>query len=722
MTTPVPPAGPAQQGPPPKPERAELARVWAKALISTTYVPTSRPDIERLLRNLVDDLVGSLVGGVADQGFSPDAAREVGVRLVAAHFTSEQSLSRTMELLGQALPALPELQGVDRFTGKVISMLAAVAAGFATALRMRTLDQQEQVKRALLLACQDAERGLRVSEAKFREVFTSSAVGIAISDLDGALVQTNQALGEILGDPGAELAGRSVYELLHPGDVGPLRRAYQELVAGTRTRFRLLQRFRLIGKDGEPAWTYLAVSLLHDADGTPTHQVTIVEDVTELHLLGDRLRHQSLHDALTGLPNQQFFVTSLERALGGGDRVTVYTIDLDSFAVINDAFGRHIGDRLLRRVAERLQSVVVGEEATVARFGADRFAILIVNSPTTPDVATLAARINSELAEPMYLDGPGTAVSCGIGVAVHEGGGNEPPEELLRSAEAALHEVKRSSKRQWGLFDPHRDGRHRARCRLAAAMPGAWESGEIGLDYQPMARLSDGSVVAVQALLRWDHPQRGPLSHQECLELAVLTGLALPLGQWMLHHAAEQFASWRVVGPKVAGSGPLLHIDLTSQHAHDPDLVTTVGSALDRAALAASCLRLGMPASALSTEQGEAAENLQILTDLGVAIAMLGCSGAGAVAHLEDLPVGAVELAPQIVQRVAVRGCGSAVARSVPSLVEQLHDGGVTVMVRGLDTRDQAEWWRSAGADVGQGAFFAPPGPPEGIVTPPPGV
>lgn len=705
MTTPVQSAGPAQQGPPTRSGRGELARLWAKALDDTAYVPTARKDLERTLRALLDELV-DIVGA---RSFSPTAAREVGVALVAEHFTAEQSVSRTVELLGEALPAQPELQGVDRLPGKVIAVLGALAAGFAAALRVRTLDQQEQVKRALLQANRDAERELRVSEAKFREVYTSSAAGIAISDLDGTLVQTNQALGEILADPSAEFAGRSLRELLHPDDADALQAACRELLTGGRTRFRPSRRFRLIGRDGEPAWTYLAVSLLHDADGTPTQQVTIVEDVTELHLLGEQLRHQCLHDALTGLPNQQFFVSTLERALGRGGRVTVYTIDLDSFAVINDGFGRQVGDRVLQWVATQLRSVA-GQDATVARFGADRFAILIENSAPTPDVGALAARINTALAEPVYFGTHGIAVSCSIGITSREGGGIEPA-DLLRAAEAALHRVKSTSKRQWALHDPDRDGEHRARCRLAAAMPGAWENGEVSVEYQPMVRLHDGSVAAVQALLRWDHPQRGTLSHQECLNLATRTGLALPLGQWMLQLAAEQFAARRPQRADHGEPGPLLQVDLLPPHAHDPDLVTIVSRALDSAGLTSARLRIGLPMSALSTEEDEPADNLHVLSDLGVGIAMLGCSGAGALAHLEDLPIDTVELAPHLVARVTDRGADSAVARAVPPLVQLVRGCGASVIARTIHTPDQATWWRRAGADLAQGPYFAPPGP-----------
>lgn len=689
-------------------ERLALARLWESALGTTAYVPASPVALECVLRELLDWLFISLTV----EKFSPAPGRMVGQRLVASHFTDEQSLSRTVEVLGQGLPASSELQGIDGLAGKVVSLLGAIAAGYAAALRAQTFDQQEEVKQALLKARQDTERELRLSEAKFRQLFTSSAVGIVISDLEGNVLETNHALIGIVGDLAP---GRSLYELLHPDDVPPLSAAYQELVDGRNTGFRLPRRIRLMGKDGEPAWTYIAVSLLRNVDGEPTGQVTIVEDVTELHLLGQQLRHQSLHDALTGLPNQQFFGSTLQSVLERADqssRITVCKLDVDGLAVINDAFGRQVGDQVLRSVAGRLQVTLAREKAIIARFGSDEFAILIENSTTTPGVATLAASINSELAEPVYIEGNGLAVSSCVGVVEHQGRGGEAA-VLLRAAEAALHQAKDSGQHQWELFDPHRDALHRARCRLAAAMPGAWESGEIHLNYQPLVRLVDGTILAVQALLHWDHPHNEPLSHPQCLELATRTGLLASLGQWILHSACEQLTSW----PQRFGKAtPLLHIDLTPQQSHDPDLATSIVSALTQTGFIAERLQLGIPVSALDTKPEETEDNVRVLADMGISITLLEFGGIADVVHLEDLPVQTVAIAPTVVQRVIQPPDDlSAVTRTVPAVVQLLHDCGVTVIVRGIDTHNEAHWWKSAGADIGQGTFLTSPAPPDEI-------
>ena len=693
-------------------ERDELVRRWTAALITTAYVPASRDAIEDLVGRLLDMLLDTLRA----KDFSPDAAAEVGARLVSEQFAGPASLSRTVEVLATDLPAYAA-------TDRVVPLLGSLTAGYVAALRARTLDQQETVKAALLKACQKAQRELRTSETKFRELFTSSAVGIAITDLDGTLAEANDAFGEIVRRPAAELVGGSLYELFHADDAGLLATTHQGLVDDGGTRLRMQRQVRLLDGDGETKWAHLAVSLLHDADGRPTGHVTMVEDVTDLHLLGERLSHQSLHDALTGLPNQQFFVSRLESVVGRP--LTLCKIDLDGFTVVNDGLGRRVGDLLLRSVAARLESVVADETATVARFGADEFAILIENSPTTPDVATLAETINAELAEPVYLDDHGLAVTSCVGIVEHRGGPADPA-ELLRAAEATLRRLKATGPRQWGLLDTHRDAADRARCRLAAVMPGAWENGEITLEYQPLARLSNsalgaaGAVAGIQPLLRWDRPGHAPMSHEECLELADATGLALPLGEWMLRTACAQHSTWR----RLAGRAtPPLHVDLTPRQAADPDLVSAVWRTVQQSGGAAAHLRLGIPAPVLhdgsgdrsGSGSGDADDNVRVLAGMGVGIGLVECGGAADLLHLDDLPQGSVRsvrIARGLVRRAAtLPDASSTAARALAGLLDLVHSYGATAIAGDISTAGQAGWWRSIGADVGQGPFFASPAP-----------
>jgi diguanylate cyclase (GGDEF)-like protein len=288
----------------------------------------------------------------------------------------------------------------------------------------------------------------------------------------------------------------------------------------------------------------------------------MIQDVTDVHLLEQRVRHQSLHDLLTGLPNRLHFAIHLE-ALLERDRsaaVTLCKIDLDCFGVVNDGLGQGIGDLLLRSVAGWLQALVAGERAMVARFGADEFAILIEESPTTPHAASLAASINAELSEPVYLADRGLAVSACVGI-VRRTVGEIDAKELIRAADSTLHQAKRTGRGQWGLYDPHADADQRARYKLATAMPEAWENGQLTLCYQMLVRLDAdaadaGRIVALTVLLRWDHPERGVVAHDDCVALAEQTGLVLSIGPWMLRQACEQLRAWRDQLSVAAPAGP----------------------------------------------------------------------------------------------------------------------------------------------------------------------
>lgn len=682
---------------------AELARAWTAVASRTTYVPMSGEEIEQLLTGLTGRLAAAVAAPQADE----QGAMRVAAELVEHHFIGPRTLGRSLEVLGDGLPRLQTLQATTALPAAVRTVLGALADGYAEALRQNIFNEQELVSQALLKAKRDAERGLRVSEARFREVFSASAVGIAISALDGALVEANQAFADLAGRPPQELVGVPLLELLHAKGDTELEECYRMLGTGELPRFR--RRRRMTDANGDIAWTLLAGSLLHDADGEPTHHITIVEDFTELYLLQQELSDQALHDRLTGLPNEHYFMSRLQEVLEAAHPsalVTVCRVNLDSFSVINDGIGRTTGEQLLRSVAGRLRTLVAAERAMVARMGTDDFAILIENGPQTPDLGALAASINAELAEPVYLGDRGLAVTAGVGVVRRPAGGISPG-ELIRAADATLHQVKRSGRGQWGLYDAQTDAEERARYQLAAEMPGAFENGEISLEYQPVRSLQSGRLLALQALLRWDRGHGTVVDHPQCLALAEETGLVLALGRWMLHTACAELSRWRGALP---ADPPLLRVDLTARLSEDPDLVAIVYDALSDTGARPEHMRVGVPLSALSRGRGDVMDNVHVLADLGAGVVLLGAAaGPGYIAHLEDLPVAAVEIAPAMVTRLTRRpGDDSVVARAVRHAIPLAHSAGASVIVPAVDTPAQAAWWRGATADAARGAHIGP--------------
>ncbi|GAA2842327.1 putative bifunctional diguanylate cyclase/phosphodiesterase [Crossiella cryophila] len=687
--------------------RTELARQWAAAVGTAAYVPLSREQLELQLLDLVDELLDLVL---ADP-FDARPAGRAGAQLVVGNITSRLALRRSIEILGAGCRRELSEHRDAPDEERVTALLAEFAAGYTEGVRQLTFNQQEELKKALLHAKRDAERELRVSESRFRELFTASAMGIAISDLDGNFIEVNQAFTEILGYTGGELGFLTVPDLFAPEETADLAVLYRHLVDEPVDRFRC--RTRLVSKEADSVFAYLAVSLLHDADGRPNGHVTMVEDLTNLHLLQGRFSHQTLHDQLTGLPNRQYLHSRLQSVLGRveeGQIITLCHLDLDSFTVINDGLGHHIGDELLKTTAQRLRAAVTGYNAMVARFGSDEFAILIEDSPTPPDVAALAARINEELAEPTYLDGYGVAVSASIGIVQRPAKGMVAA-ELLRQADLTLHRVKASGKAQWGLFDPAREARDRARFKLAASMPGAVENGEFSLRYEPIRWLGGGELIATEVLVEWAHPELGPLPHDRCVELAESTGLILALGRWVLKRACRDAAEWR----PSEGEPPIVLATLTPYQSQDPDLVDTVRKALAEAGLPPQRLRLRLPLRTVAREDSDAADNLRVLTDMGVVVGLdeFGRDVTDFV-RLPDLPIYAARFDRALVDRLGEDpDPGSPVARAVATLTELAHQVGFKVIASGVDSRAKLDWLTAIGVDAGQGRQLGLPRPAE---------
>lgn len=684
---------------------AGLAQAWGAAASQTTYLPVSGAELEQLLARLINQLVRA----VAAEPTDVRAAMEVATELVANDFTGSRSISSTIVVLDYGLPRLAELQSVKNRDDGVSRVLGALAGGYAEALRQRTLSEQHEITHALLQAKLDTERELWISEARFRQVFSESEVGVAVSDLNGIVVTANRAFAHIVGRSRDDLVGAALPKLLYSADESTLGETYQRLASGELTHFR--RRGQLTAAGGEIAWVFLAGFLLRDPEGVPTHHVVTTEDITELHLLQQELSRQGLYDRLTGLPNEHYFMSRLTDVLEATDpstMITVCRVNLDNFSVINDGIGLNAGEFLLCSVATRLQELVADDKAIVARMATDDFAILI-EEDAERDLSLFATTMNTRLCEPIYFGNQGIAVSVCIGVVRRRAGGSSA-DELVRAANVTLHRAKRVGKGQWDLYDMAHDIRQRERCQLAAEIPGAWENGEIDVYYRPLRRLADGTLVALAAMLRWERADGSVVGHSDCLELAEQTGLVVSLGRWILE---------KTCGVHVGASNyqqenpPPLRVDLTAQLSQDPDLVGVVQAALAATGLQADQLWLGVPLTVLARGHGDVVDNVRTLAELDIEIVLIGApADLGFLTYLEDLRVGAVEIAPDIVARIAARpGDDSLVTRAMPPIISLVHTAGVTVIVPNVDTPEQATWWRSAGADTAWGAHFDAPAP-----------
>ncbi|MEV6441533.1 diguanylate cyclase [Amycolatopsis sp. NPDC051716] len=671
-----------------------LARKWGYLISTTAYLPHTPEEIERELAGLA----GRLFEAVASDPPDLEAAASAGGRLVELRCVGADSLRRSLEVLGKALLREPELREADRLAERVVVVLGAFSSGYGEMLREDIQKRQEGLSRALLKVEQETRQKHVITRAQFEEVFAGSASGVALTELDGRVLRANAALAKTLNRTPAEIAAMTLFDLVHPEDVEQLRESYRELVAGRLHRLRAGR--RLVGTDGEPMWATFAASVIRDALGAPRQLLTIVDDDTEVSLLQRRLSHQALHDVLTGLPNRQFFGTRLETLLRDADPargVTLFHLDLDGFSQINAGLGRELGDRVLRGVAAKLKTVFEAEKALVARLGGDEFGVLVQNTADTPGVVTLVRRITHELAEAEYVDGQhGVAVSAAIGV-VHRPPRDSTPAELLEASDLTLRRAQRTGN-QWGLFDRELDRRDRHGFGLAASMAGAWENGEVEARYRVLVSATSGAAEGVEARLRWNHPAEGVLPHEKCVRLAAETGLALPLGTWLLRTAAERLAA--------SGIGVPLVVELTAQQAADPELVGEIRSILAGTGLAPDRVRPGFPAAALTAETGDAADNFKVLGEIGVRAEI---HGLGDVSCLTEFPARAVRIAANL----AAKRTHPLVAAPLSALIDAAHAAGASVSVAGIANPAEAEWWRDRGADLLSGPAF--PEPPDGL-------
>ncbi|MDX8034992.1 diguanylate cyclase [Lentzea sp. BCCO 10_0856] len=627
-------------------ELSELARRWMHALTATAYIPLSHAEIEQALLDSLAEL--------------PTEPESVAYRLVSLHATGPDSLRATIDVLSPTFE---------------LPVLARLSSAYAQAMRMDAFDQQEEIKVAIVRAKQRVERTLKVSQARFQEVFDSAALGIAITDFTGRCVQANDALAEIVGlASGADLSEKNLTDFYHPEDVAALGASYRKVQEGRLERFR--DQRKLIRADGEPVWVHLAVSLLRDADGLPTHHVTMVEDISELHLLQRSLDHQLLHDSLTGLSNRQHFTSQVERRLDSAP-ITLYHLGLDAFSVVNNGLGHETGDKLLKIVAARLGKLASEKKAIVARIGGDEFALLT----TADNVTATIDDIQEALGEPTFVDDHGIALSVSIGVV------DRPPAfttagELMRCANAALRQAKARGKRQWALHDQHDDARRRGRYALAASMPGAWEHGEIEIVYAPVHDLETREVLGAVARLHWDD-----LSHNDTMALADSTGLSLPIGKWLLREACAQAARWVA---EFGDRAPTLHVALGALQSRDEDLVGDVKRALDETGLPPGRLRIALDIS--SVLAGD--DNVVVLHDNGVVTALDGFHGGhDELTVLTEVPVRSV------ITRAPAPHPDSPMRQAMRDLITTVHSFGVRFGVDEVHTLEDADQWRSLGAD-----------------------
>ncbi|MEU6344622.1 EAL domain-containing protein [Streptomyces sp. NPDC046977] len=700
--------------PDPEPEPADglrrFAIIWSRAIYPATATSMTRGEFEEYLLPLAARLEAALHA----RPFDPRAAAEIGSALVAAHCTDPEALPRILGVVDAYLllyspldPALPADEGRTRSA----RLQHWIAYGYTGALRERTRTEQEALSRAALAARTAVEQALHESEVRFRAIFQGASIGIGIADMEGRILDVNDALTAMFGGLERRILSRNVYDWVHAEDAPEVWEMQRQLNRGERDRYSVEKAY--YRPDGTALWTNLTVSLLRDPAGVPQYMLALMEDITEERLLSERLRYEATHDALTGLANRNLFFERLEQVLGGaeGSRVGVCYLDLDGFKDVNDSLGHAVGDRLLVAVAERLKACVTSPDQLVARIGGDEFAALVVNPASRADVTGLADLVLAALADPIRVDGRELTVRCSIGI-VEGQAGSLGPAEVLRSADITMYRAKAAGGNRFELADPDSDARAITRHGLTNQLPVALERGEFFIEYQPLVRLSDGSVRGAEALVRWCHPVHGVLGPDRFIALAESTGLIVPLGHWVLQQAAWQARDWQF--PRSDGHPLRINVNLSPAQLGHHGLVPETLAVIKDAGLEPTALCLEVTESAFIGADEELLRPLREFADLGMAIALddFG-TGYSNLASLRRLPITTLKLDRSFTRGMQQHPADPVDVKIVEVVVDLAHTLGLSVTVEGVETGTQAEYLRALGCDTAQGWYYARPGPPD---------
>jgi diguanylate cyclase (GGDEF)-like protein/PAS domain S-box-containing protein len=669
------------------PRRVRAFSSWDRRIVPPVALPVQ--DDQSLYQRIIE---GSREGLVVVDG----AGHIVFCNRAAATLFGSTSDDLCGRDFGFPYTNAGEPASIEIFTGGQPTFMEMIAApiswrdGEATIIHLRDVTRWREAETQLGM------------QAKALE---ATANGIIITNRDGLISWANPAFIKMAGFDADDVIGKSATML--KADVGddPLADAIAHLTAMNETwKGRVVNR----RKDGSLYTAEQTTTAIRDATGRLSHFVTVLEDISDRLKAEDELVRLSEYDVLTGLPNRGVFMDRLKLAIDRAARadasVAVMVMDLDNFRSINNTLGHDVGDALLRAVTHRVQKITRTTD-TLARLGGDDFGILLEDVTDMAAASRTVRSIVNAFHHPVDVNGHAIEVTVSVGIAAYPKDDTDPL-SLLREAELAMYQAKSEGRDAFRYFDKEMDADIRRRVRIETDLRHAVDQNQLWLAYQPQLDLATGKIVGAEALIRWNHPERGLVSPGEFIPIAETSGLILPIGDWIIEEICRQRQIWQALGlPELR-----LGFNVSGVQFRQRNLFEQVTSALQRAGLSPSSLDIEITESVAMEGAGRVQENVDQLTAAGVSMSMddFG-TGYSSLSNLQAFPICRLKIDGSFVRGIGTTKDDEKIVEAVVRLGQSL---GLTVVAEGVETIEQLRFLKERACDEIQGYWLSKPLPP----------
>jgi diguanylate cyclase (GGDEF)-like protein/PAS domain S-box-containing protein len=556
----------------------------------------------------------------------------------------------------------------------------------------------------------EIERALAQSEYRYRRLVERSPEAIAVIN-DNKISYANPACIRILGASGlTQLSEFEVLEFIKADDRERVRHALELVILGEDITSIPAN---IVSLDGRLITSEITgIPIIYD--GKPSLQV-VVRDVTEQKRAMEALEYQSMHDPLTHLPNRALFMDRVTQALGRaqrlGSHLVVMLADIDRFKIVNDSLSHAVGDKILIGVAERLQACFRPSD-TVARFGGDEFVVLCEETDELTNLGTLGERILRAMQKPIVVDGESFHLSISVGISEAVGAGQKA-DDLLRDADTAMNRAKERGRGVYEIFDENTGRTVAARLQTESQLRHGISHGEMRAYYQPVVDATTGIIVGAEALVRWQHPEKGLIYPNDFIPIAEESGLIVPLGAWMLAEACQQLKEWSEEFDESRHFK--MSVNLSPRQFMDLELVSTVKDILESINLDRSrfFLQLEVTEGMLTDDKPEIRNIMKAFNDLGVGIVIddFG-TGYSSFGYLKKFPVTTLKIDRSFVSGLGSSADDQAIVTAIIQLARALN---IEVVAEGVETIEQLLHLRNSGCNLIQGYYFSKPKPKEEI-------